>query len=199
MDKLINNPAVTYAGIGLSVLGVLIWLFETGFHNTRSKILFCIVMAGCAALSWFVPPAGCAAALIIPLWTFISYRMNMNKLSFRPEDWTPWQQFEAEYREGEDESGNYVIIVSRGEAAQYERAFVGGSPTVHREVHLVLNDRMLSKVYDDIQEGMNCWVRIIPASADTMDGDRQKLIELYHGIPYLLSFEEVRRKREKVH
>ena len=200
MNELMYNRMFAWAGIGLAVLGLLLYCFATGFHPVRNRILCGILMAALAALSWFFPLPGCIAAAAAAIAVFVSYRMSISRLSFRPEDWMRAQDFETAYQEGNDESGNYVILTAAGnDPSGYEHAYVGGSPTVKREIHHVLNDRMLSKVYDDIHAGMNCWIRIIPAPKETMDKDRQKLIELYHGIPYLLRIEEVRKKREKVH
>ena len=200
MNELMYNRMFAWAGIAAAVIGLLLYCFATGFHPVKNRILCSILMLSLAVLSWFFPLPGCIAAVLAAIAVFVSYRMSMNRLSFRPEDWMTVQAFEDNRQDGDDESGNYVILTASGtDPAAYEHAYVGGSPTVRREVHHVLNDRMLSKVYDDIHSGMNCWIRIIPAPKDTMDKDRQKLIELYHGVPYLLSIEEVRKKREKVH
>ena len=200
MNELMYNRMFTWAGIAFAALGLILYLFATGFHPLRNRVLCGILMAALAALSWFLPLPGCAASAIAAFAVFAAYRMSVNRLSFRPEDWMSAQDFEAAWQDKDDESGNYVILTARGtDPSAYDNAYVGGSPTVRREIHHILNDRLLSRVYDDIQEGMNCWIRIIPAPKDTLDKDRQKLIELYHGVPYLLSIEEVRKKREKVH
>ena len=202
MDKLMNERIFFYAAVAAALLGLLLYLFGTGFHTLKQRILFGAVMVLCAVCAWFLPLPGLVCAVLITLIMFINYRRSLNRLSFRREDWMTASDFESAYREDTDKSGNYVILsvpAGTDDPSRYERAYVGGSPTVYKEVHHVLSDRMLSRVYDDLQSGMSCWIRIIPAPKETLDADRQKLIDLYHGIPYLLSFDEVRKKREKVH
>ncbi|MBR2990924.1 MAG: hypothetical protein IKF51_05625 [Solobacterium sp.] len=202
MNNLIYERMFFYAAIVISVLGLLLYLFGTGFRTWKQKLVYGTVMVLCAVCAWFLPLPGLVLSVVITLIMFLNYRRSLSRLSFRKEDWQSAADFEASYRDEKEDSGNYVILTAPAgteDPSAYETAYVGGSPTVYKEVHHVLNDRMLSKVHDDLQAGKVCWIRIIPAPRESLDADRQKLIELYHGIPYLLSFDEVRKKREKVH
>ena len=194
---------LTIIAMILAVVGEIGYLKFTGFHPRNQILLISLLLLLMAILSYFYPLIGLIGVFLVIVYYLVTYFLGQSKVKENPEDWMLYSDFETRYQDDpKEECGCYVMTVFNGPVTNqnfqnYERAYVGGSQTLHKEIHKVLNHQRLSRAYRDIQEGKQIYIRIIPTSPTEINATQQKLIETYHALPYLLSFQEVREK-EKV-
>lgn len=191
-----------YIALVILVLTVILFFTVLGFHPQKQKILVLLSAIILGVISYFFPLIGCILAVVFLVGILVWYYQGQARIKENPADWMNYRDFLETYDEtAPDESGCYVMLVQKQPTKTmdlYERAYVGSSPTIHKEIHKVLTHAKLSRPYDDIQKGLELYIRIIPTSENQLNPTQQKLIEKYHAMPYLLSFQEVREK-EKVH
>lgn len=196
------NIEITFIiAIAIALLGFLVFFKGTGYHSKTKKIYATIILVLLLVVSYFFPLPGSIALAILVIIYYCYYRKTISTLSMKDDDFITYEEFEANYKQEDlDESGCYIITTYSSKDPsnmnQYLAAYVGSSKKVNKEVHSILNNKMLSRVYRDINEGKYAYIRIIPVEEEQLDSNRQKLIDLYHGIPYLMSFSEVKQKQK---
>ena len=163
----------------------------------------CFLFIAVAILSDFFSLPGLILSIFLALYPIIQYKSSRKKIAVEHIDWTKVDEFERNYDESkQDYSGCYVILsfplpVTNNDYSHYETAYVGSSSNINKEIHKVINNKTLSRVYKDLQEGKILYLSIHPVEMSEIDKLQEKLIDQYHAVPYLLSFKEVREK-EKV-
>lgn len=184
-----------------AIVALVIFFTMTGFHPMKHRVIAVVLVLGLVLLAYFSPLVGLGALIVISVAYLIWYFTQKKSLQNDSGNWIPVSEFEKNYQENDtEESGCYVFLVfdkdvSDGNYKNYEKAFVGNSKQIKKEIHKVINNALLSKVYKAIEEGKHVYVSIFPCKETMLDSTQQKLIELYHGEPYLLSFKEVRQKQ----
>ena len=82
-------------------------------------------------------------------------------------------------------------------AQGYEKAYVGSSHNISKEIYNVLTNKSISHAYEDLQEGKHAFVKVVPCTKENVNEMQERLIRMYDGIPYMISFKEAREKRMK--
>lgn len=183
-------------------IGIYLYVKKTGFHTKNQILVTCLLYLGILILSYFLSLPGLICAIALTLFHLIRYRQSQAKIAIETIDWIPSQKFEENYEETKpDESGCYVMLsfplpVTDGNYKNYETAYVGSSTHVNKEVHKVINNKTLSRVYEDIKNGKYIYISIHPVAMDEINQLQEKLIAKYNAVPYLLSFKEVREKQK---
>lgn len=195
-----KNLDITFLiAVAIAIIGLILFFRGTGYHSQTKKIYAVIILVGLAIIAYFFPlPSSIALGLIVVLY-YGQYHKTMSSLKMNVGEWEYYKDFEKNYDPShEDESGCYVITTydekDPKNLEKYITAYVGSSKKINKEIHSVLNSKMLSRVYSDIENGKEVYIHIIPTDIDQLDANQQKLIDLYKGIPYLKSFNEVKKK-----
>lgn len=195
-----KNLDITFLiAVAIAIIGLILFFRGTGYHSQTKKIYAVIILVGLAIIAYFFPlPSSIALGLIVVLY-YGQYHKTMSSLKMNVGEWEYYKDFEKNYVPShEDESGCYVITTydekDPKNLEKYITAYVGSSKKINKEIHSVLNSKMLSRVYSDIENGKEVYIHIIPTDIDQLDANQQKLIDLYKGIPYLKSFNEVKKK-----
>ncbi|MBR2825772.1 MAG: hypothetical protein IKE51_05865 [Solobacterium sp.] len=202
MELLKHNIYLFVATIIVICIGLFLFFKKTGFHTKKSIILNVLIYLGIGILSYFYSSIGLLLTILLTAYHFYHHYAVTQSISLSNVKWIPSVEFENNYDESkEDESGCYVMLsfplpVKDGNYKNYETAYVGSSTNVHKEIHKVINNKTLSRVYDDLQKGKYIYISIHPVNMSEIDQLQEKLISQYHGVPYLLSFKEVREKQK---
>ena len=195
-----KNLDITFLiAIAIAIIGLILFFRGTGYHSQTKKIYAVIILVGLAIIAYFFPLPSCIALGLIVVLYYGQYHKTMSSLKMNVGEWEYYKDFEKNYDpSNEDESGCYVITTydekDPKNLEKYITAYVGSSKKIKQEIHSVLNSKMLSRVYSDIENGKEVYIHIIPTDIDQLDANQQKLIDLYKGIPYLKSFNEVNKK-----
>ena len=194
-----KNLDITFIiAIAICILGLLLFFRGTGYHSKQKKIYAVIILVGLAIVSYFFPLPSCIALGLIVVLYYGQYHKTISSLKMNAGEWESYEEFEKKYNSNEeDEPGCYIMTTydttNPTNLEKYITAYVGSSKKIKKEIHSVLNNKMLSRVYSDIQDGKSVYIHIIPTDIDQLDSNQQKLIEMYKGIPYLKSFSEVKK------
>ncbi len=195
-----KNLDITFLiAIAIAIIGLFLFFRGTGYHSQTKKIYAVIILVGLAIIAYFFPLPSCIALGLIVVLYYGQYHKTMSSLKMNVGEWEYYKDFEKNYDpNNEDESGCYVITTydekDPKNLEKYITAYVGSSKKINKEIHSVLNSKMLSRVYSDIENGKEVYIHIIPTDIDQLDANQQKLIDLYKGVPYLKSFNEVKKK-----
>ena len=195
-----KNLDITFLiAIAIAIIGLILFFRGTGYHSNTKKIYAVVILVGLGVISYFFPPPCCIALALIVVLYYGQYHKTISSLKMNVGEWEYYKDFENHYDASlDDESGCYVITTydekDPKNLENYITAYVGSSKKINKEVHSVLNSKMLSRVYADIENGKEVYIHIIPTDVDQLDSNQQKLIDLYKGIPYLKSFNEVKKK-----
>ncbi len=195
-----KNLDITFLiAIAIAIIGLILFFRGTGYHSQTKKIYAVVLLVGLAIIAYFFPLPSCIALGLIVVLYYGQYHKTMSSLKMNVGEWEYYKDFEKKYDpSNEDESGCYVITTydekDPKNLEKYITAYVGSSKKINKEIHSVLNSKMLSRVYSDIENGKEVYIHIIPTDVDQLDANQQKLIDLYKGIPYLKSFNEVKKK-----
>ncbi len=195
-----KNLDITFLiAIAIAIIGLFLFFRGTGYHSQTKKIYAVIILVGLAIIAYFFPLPSCIALGLIVVLYYGQYHKTMSSLKMNVGEWEYYKDFEKSYDpSNEDESGCYVITTydekDPKNLEKYITAYVGSSKKINKEIHSVLNSKMLSRVYSDIENGKEVYIHIIPTDIDQLDANQQKLIDLYKGVPYLKSFNEVKKK-----
>ena len=195
-----KNLDITFLiAIAIAIIGLILFFRGTGYHSQTKKIYAVIILVGLAIIAYFFPLPSCIALGLIVVLYYGQYHKTMSSLKMNVGEWEYYKDFEKSYDpSNEDESGCYVITTydekDPKNLEKYITAYVGSSKKINKEIHSVLNSKMLSRVYSDIENGKEVYIHIIPTDIDQLDANQQKLIDLYKGVPYLKSFNEVKKK-----
>ena len=195
-----KNLDITFLiAIAIAIIGLILFFRGTGYHSNTKKIYAVVILVGLGVISYFFPLPCCIALALIVVLYYGQYHKTISSLKMNVGEWEYYKDFENHYDASlDDESGCYVITTydekNPKNLENYITAYVGSSKKINKEVHSVLNSKMLSRVYADIENGKEVYIHIIPTDVDQLDSNQQKLIDLYKGIPYLKSFNEVKKK-----
>lgn len=195
-----KNLDITFLiAIAIAIIGLILFFRGTGYHSNTKKIYAVVILVGLGVISYFFPLPCCIALGLIVVLYYGQYHKTISSLKMNVGEWEYYKDFESHYdASNDDESGCYVITTYDEKDPKYLEkyitAYVGSSKKINKEVHSVLNSKMLSRVYADIENGKEVYIHIIPTDVDQLDSNQQKLIDLYKGIPYLKSFNEVKKK-----
>ncbi len=195
-----KNLDITFLiAIAIAIIGLILFFRGTGYHSNTKKIYAVVILVGLGVISYFFPLPCCIALALIVVLYYGQYHKTISSLKMNVGEWEYYKDFENHYDASlDDESGCYVITTydekDPKNLENYITAYVGSSKKINKEVHSVLNSKMLSRVYADIENGKEVYIHIIPTDVDQLDSNQQKLIDLYKGIPYLKSFNEVKKK-----
>ncbi len=195
-----KNLDITFLiAVAIAITGLILFFRGTGFHSQTKKIYAVIILVGLAVVSYFFPLPSCIALGLIVVLYYGQYHKTISSLKIDAGEWEYYKDFETRYDANQDdESGCYVITTYNEKdpknLEKYITAYVGSSKKINKEVHSILNNKMLSRVYADIENGKEVYIHIIPVEVEQLDSTQQKLIELYKGVPYLKSFSEVKKK-----
>ena len=202
MELLRHNLYFFIATLIVICIGLFLFFKKTGFHTKNSTIMNVLLYVGIGVLSYFYSFIGFLLAILLTAYHLYRHYSITKTISVSNVNWISSEEFEKQYDETKkDESGCYVMLsfplpVKDGNYTHYETAYVGSSPTVYKEAHKVMNNKTLSRVYDDLQKGKYIYVSIHPVEMSEIDQLQEKLIAQYHAVPYLLSFKEVREKQK---
>ena len=199
--KNLTNP-VFIASAVLALAALVLYVTKTGYHKTSIIAGVTAYLIGCVIVSLFFPVPGLILTIVSMIGYFIYFRKLTAGMKADEGEWIYYEDFEADYAaHPEDFSGCYVILTfpekkNDSRYDNYETAYVGSSSSLRKEVHGVLTNKTLSRVYDDIQNGKHPYIKLVQADAEHINSIQEKLITMYNGVPYLLSFKEVREKRK---
>ena len=154
-----KNLDITFLiAVAIAITGLILFFRGTGFHSQTKKIYAVIILVGLAVVSYFFPLPSCIALGLIVVLYYGQYHKTISSLKIDAGEWEYYKDFETRYDANQDdESGCYVITTYNEKdpknLEKYITAYVGSSKKINKEVHSILNNKMLSRVYADIEYG----------------------------------------------
>ncbi len=195
-------PAGFAVSVILAVIGIIVYMKVGRHHRTSALILTILLLTAICAEAFFLPTASVIELIILIAAYVISEKSKDANVRKDDGSWINARKFTDDYTESDSGTGCYVITVFDKEnvdnhAQGYEKAYVGSSHNISKEIYNVLTNKSISRAYEDLQEGKHAFVKIVPCTKENVNEMQERLIRMYDGIPYMISFKEAREKRMK--
>ena len=195
-------PAGFAVSVILAVIGIIVYMKVGRHHKTSALILTILLLTAICAEAFFLPTASVIELIILIAAYVISEKTKDANVRRDDGTWINARKFTDDYTEGDSGTGCYVITVFDKEnvdnhAQGYEKAYVGSSHNISKEIYNVLTNKSISRAYEDLQEGKHAFVKVVPCTKENVNEMQERLIRMYNGIPYMISFKEAREKRMK--
>ena len=195
-------PAGFAVSVILAVIGIIVYMKVGRHHKTSALILTILLLTAICAEAFFLPTASVIELIILIAAYVISEKTKDANVRRDDGTWINARKFTDDYTEGDSGTGCYVITVFDKEnvdnhAQGYEKAYVGSSHNISKEIYNVLTNKSISRAYEDLQEGKHAFVKVVPCTKENVNEMQERLIRMYDGIPYMISFKEAREKRMK--
>ncbi|GEM_PF-3104061 len=195
-------PAGFAVSVVLAVIGIIVYMKVGRHHKTSALILTILLLTAICAEAFFLPTASVIELIILIAAYVISEKTKDANVRRDDGTWINARKFTDDYTEGDSGTGCYVITVFDKEnvdnhAQGYEKAYVGSSHNISKEIYNVLTNKSISRAYEDLQEGKHAFVKVVPCTKENVNEMQERLIRMYDGIPYMISFKEAREKRMK--
>ena len=195
-------PAGFAVSVILAVIGIIVYMKVGRHHRTSALILTILLLTAICAEAFFLPTASVIELIILIAAYVISEKSKDANVRKDDGSWINARKFTDDYTESDSGTGCYVITVFDKEnvdnhAQGYEKAYVGSSHNISKEIYNVLTNKSISRAYEDLQEGKHAFVKIVPCTKENVNEMQERLIRMYNGIPYMISFKEKRKKRMK--
>ena len=195
-------PAGFAVSVILAVIGIIVYMKVGRHHKTSALILTILLLTAICAEAFFLPTASVIELIILIAAYVISEKSKDANVRKDDGSWINARKFTDDYTESDSGTGCYVITVFDKEnvdnhAQGYEKAYVGSSHNISKEIYNVLTNKSISRAYEDLQEGKHAFVKVVPCTKENVNEMQERLIRMYDGIPYMISFKEAREKRMK--
>ncbi len=195
-------PAGFAVSVILAVIGIIVYMKVGRHHKTSALILTILLLTAICAEAFFLPTASVIELIILIAAYVISEKSKDANVRKDDGSWINARKFTDDYTESDSGTGCYVITVFDKEnvdnhAQGYEKAYVGSSHNISKEIYNVLTNKSISRAYEDLQEGKHAFVKVVPCTKENVNEMQERLIRMYNGIPYMISFKEAREKRMK--
>ena len=195
-------PAGFAVSVILAVIGIIVYMKVGRHHKTSALILPILLLTAICAEAFFLPTASVIELIILIAAYVISEKSKDANVRKDDGSWINARKFTDDYTESDSGTGCYVITVFDKEnvdnhAQGYEKAYVGSSHNISKEIYNVLTNKSISRAYEDLQEGKHAFVKVVPCTKENVNEMQERLIRMYNGIPYMISFKEAREKRMK--
>lgn len=195
-------PAGFAVSVILAVIGIIVYMKVGRHHRTSALILTILLLTAICAEAFFLPTASVIELIILIAAYVISEKSKDANVRKDDGSWINARKFTDDYTESDSGTGCYVITVFDKEnvdnhAQGYEKAYVGSSHNISKEIYNVLTNKSISRAYEDLQEGKHAFVKVVPCTKENVNEMQERLIRMYNGIPYMISFKEAREKRMK--
>ncbi len=195
-------PAGFAVSVILAVIGIIVYMKVGRHHKTSALILTILLLTAICIEAFFLPTASVIELIILIAAYVISEKSKDANVRKDDGSWINARKFTDHYTESDSGTGCYVITVFDKEnvdnhAQGYEKAYVGSSHNISKEIYNVLTNKSISRAYEDLQEGKHAFVKVVPCTKENVNEMQERLIRMYDGIPYMISFKEAREKRMK--
>ncbi|MBR2669037.1 MAG: hypothetical protein IKE36_04480 [Solobacterium sp.] len=186
----------------LAIIGIIIYMKVGRHHRTSALVMTIALLTAVCVESYFYPLASLLEMIaLIAAYVISEKTKDASVKSSDKNEWVDSSAFKDQYQaDGEAKPGCYVITVydqpvKDANYDSYEKAYVGSSRNINKEVFNVLTNKSISRAYEDLQNGKYAYVKVLPCTEDNMNETQERLIRMYDGIPYMISFKEAREKR----